>query len=154
MIEGPRDEPAQAETLLDEAGWRRGPDGIRIKDGQRLHLTMINGYPPIDMRKPMPELVQARLRELGIEVEIVETPDLGAAGPVFDRLVEESRAADDREVAKQKAAEGMHVAIDEETVVIPVAAAYWLFLMKDNVQGFVPHGSARHVTWASVYRSS
>ncbi|MDP8928244.1 MAG: ABC transporter substrate-binding protein [Actinomycetota bacterium] len=199
VIEGPRYEPARAETLLDQTGWVRGPDGIRVKDGQRLHLTMINGYPPIDIRKPMPELVQAQLREVGIEVEIVETPDLGAytsrldkgegdiflervaqndatpsffaaaffyskatgpysrwfaAGPVFDRLVEESRAATDREVAKQKSAEAMHLAIDEEVVVIPVAAAYWLFIMKENVQGFVPHGSARHVTWASVYRGS
>lgn len=30
---------AEANRLLDEAGWTRGPDGIRQKDGQRLELT-------------------------------------------------------------------------------------------------------------------
>ena len=32
---------AQAEKLLDEAGWKPGPDGIRIKDGKRLELTLL-----------------------------------------------------------------------------------------------------------------
>ncbi len=29
------------EKLLDEAGWKPGPDGIRVKDGQRLELTLL-----------------------------------------------------------------------------------------------------------------
>lgn len=32
---------AQAEKLLDEAGWKPGPDGIRVKDGKRLELTLL-----------------------------------------------------------------------------------------------------------------
>jgi peptide/nickel transport system substrate-binding protein len=34
-------DPAQAKKLLDEAGWKPGPDGIRVKDGQRLELTLL-----------------------------------------------------------------------------------------------------------------
>ncbi|WP_419672747.1 ABC transporter substrate-binding protein [Cedecea neteri] len=32
---------AQAKKLLDEAGWKPGPDGIRVKDGKRLELTLL-----------------------------------------------------------------------------------------------------------------
>ncbi|SDP85101.1 peptide/nickel transport system substrate-binding protein [Phyllobacterium sp. OV277] len=34
-------DPAKAAALLDEAGWKAGPDGIRTKDGQRLSLTLL-----------------------------------------------------------------------------------------------------------------
>lgn len=199
LVSGPTYDPERAEGLLDEAGWTADGDGARSKDGQPLRLTMINGYPPIDIRKPMPEFVQAQLRDVGIDVEIIETPELGtysdrlengqgdiflervaqndatpsffgaaffysggsetyasrfAAGAAFDALIEESLADPDRDAATQKAAEAMAVAIDDEAVVIPVAAAYWLFVMQDDVHGFVPHGSARHVRWATVYRTS
>ena len=29
----------KANQLLDEAGWKRGPDGVRSKDGKRLRLV-------------------------------------------------------------------------------------------------------------------
>lgn len=32
---------AQAKKLLDEAGWKPGPNGIRVKDGKRLELTLL-----------------------------------------------------------------------------------------------------------------
>jgi len=34
-------DPAQANKLLDEAGWKVGGDGIRVKDGKRLELTLL-----------------------------------------------------------------------------------------------------------------
>jgi len=34
-------DPAQANKLLDEAGWKAGSDGIRVKDGKRLELTLL-----------------------------------------------------------------------------------------------------------------
>ena len=34
-------DPAQAKKLLDEAGWKTGSDGIRVKDGKRLELTLL-----------------------------------------------------------------------------------------------------------------
>lgn len=34
-------DPAQAKKLLDEAGWKPGPDGIRVKNGQSLELTLL-----------------------------------------------------------------------------------------------------------------
>lgn len=34
-------DPAQAKKLLEEAGWKPGPDGIRVKDGKRLELSLL-----------------------------------------------------------------------------------------------------------------
>jgi peptide/nickel transport system substrate-binding protein len=43
-------DPARAEAMLDRAGWRRGSDGIRAKDGRRLVLTIraIAGQKPAE----------------------------------------------------------------------------------------------------------
>ncbi|MDQ3980865.1 MAG: ABC transporter substrate-binding protein [Actinomycetota bacterium] len=199
LVRGVPYDPAQARTLLDQAGWRPGSDGIRVKDGKRLTLTMVNGYPPIDLRKPMPELLQAQLKDVGIEVRIAETPELAtytdrlkngegdlflerisqndatpsqaassffyskatgdyakwfSAGRQYDQAIEAALAAPDREEAKRLTATAIRNAVDEEVVVVPLAAVYWLFAMKDGVQGFLLHGSARHVRWAPVFWSA
>ena len=33
-------DPAKAKALLDADGWKVGPDGIRVKNGQRLEFTL------------------------------------------------------------------------------------------------------------------
>ena len=38
-----RYDPRQAEHLLDAAGWKRGPDGVRRKDGKPLDLLFVYG---------------------------------------------------------------------------------------------------------------
>lgn len=35
-------DPAQARQMLSNAGWQPGPDGIRVKNGRRLSLTIIS----------------------------------------------------------------------------------------------------------------
>jgi peptide/nickel transport system substrate-binding protein len=35
-----RYDPGAANSLLDRAGWRRGPDGVRAKNGERLDFTL------------------------------------------------------------------------------------------------------------------
>ena len=68
-------DPARAAQILDAAGWAAGADGVRMKDGRPLKLTMIVGFPNAEVHRSMPEFVQAQLRDIGIEVEIVQTPD-------------------------------------------------------------------------------
>ncbi len=64
-------DPGKAKELLAEAGWRPGPDGILAKDGRRFHFTLItnNGVP---VRKDIAVLAQQYLRDIGIEVEVIE----------------------------------------------------------------------------------
>jgi peptide/nickel transport system substrate-binding protein len=60
---------AMARRLLDEAGWRVGSDGIRAKDGKRFKVTLL--YPTGNVqRMNTAPVVQAMLREVGIEVEL------------------------------------------------------------------------------------
>ena len=64
-------DPDAAMALLDENGWVAGSDGVREKDGQRLHVrhSQIVGTPVSENEA---QLVQAQLAEVGIEVEIVD----------------------------------------------------------------------------------
>lgn len=75
MIEGFEYDPERAAELLDEAGWVEGSDGIREKDGRRLQLRLVSGFPSAEVHRPIPTYLQAELREVGIDVEIVEHPD-------------------------------------------------------------------------------
>jgi peptide/nickel transport system substrate-binding protein len=74
-IVGTTYDPAKAKQLLDAAGWAPGAAGIRAKNGRQLHLAMIVGFPSASVHIPMPEFVQAQMREVGVELEIVQTPD-------------------------------------------------------------------------------
>ena len=78
VIQGPAYDPAKAKQLLDGAGWAPGAGGVREKDGRQLKLTMIVGYPSAEIHKPMPELVQAQLKDVGIALDIVQTPDVAS----------------------------------------------------------------------------
>lgn len=60
-------EPEAARRLLDAAGWRAGPDGIRTKDGERFRFTLLNRAGSTD-RIAIAQVIQAQLRQVGIEV--------------------------------------------------------------------------------------
>src|SRR5580704_3117599 len=58
----------KANQMLDEAGWMRGPDGVRIKDGKKLKLvfqTSINAP-----RQKTQAIVKQACQKAGIEVEL------------------------------------------------------------------------------------
>jgi peptide/nickel transport system substrate-binding protein len=60
--------PDLARRLLDEAGWRLGADGVRVKDGQRLRLDFY--LQPPQKHQEMAQFVQASLKSVGIEVTL------------------------------------------------------------------------------------
>ncbi|MEI6376283.1 MAG: peptide-binding protein [bacterium] len=62
-------DPAAARVLLDAAGWKVGPDGIRVKDGKRFAFTLLanNGN---EVRRDIATLVQDDLKQVGIEVKV------------------------------------------------------------------------------------
>ena len=59
-------DPAGAEALLDEAGWSKGADGYRSKDGKRLSLS----YNIQGAETAGDVLVQDQLRKVGIELKL------------------------------------------------------------------------------------
>lgn len=62
-------DPDQARKLLDEAGWEVGPDGIRVKDGERLSFKLITNQGN-EVRKDIATLVQDNLRRIGVDVQV------------------------------------------------------------------------------------
>lgn len=58
---------ALAKRTLSSDGWRPGPDGVRVKAGNRLALALIYqaGAPDLDR---LVELIRAELRDAGIEL--------------------------------------------------------------------------------------
>ena len=74
-ISGTNRDVAKAKQILDAAGWKPGSDGIREKNGRKLQLTMVVGFPNADTHKPMPEFAQSQLKDVGIDAKIVITPD-------------------------------------------------------------------------------
>ena len=78
LVKGTPYDPAGARRVLDEAGWRSGSDGIREKGGRRLSLVMVVGFPNAEIHRPFPELAQGMLRQVGIEVRILITPDVSS----------------------------------------------------------------------------
>lgn len=68
MVEGIDYDPEGAATLLDEAGWELGPDGVRTQDGRALELDVV--FARVDLSTV--EFVQAQLREVGIVANILQ----------------------------------------------------------------------------------
>ena len=73
-------DPAGAERLLDAAGWRRGPDGIRSKDGRPLAIVFGTPAGYVD-REQTQILLQARWRSIGVATELRSYPLLLFNGP-------------------------------------------------------------------------
>jgi peptide/nickel transport system substrate-binding protein len=59
---------AKAKKILDDAGWKSGPDGIRSKGGKPLKALMITQ--PGTKMEGAAEMIQAQQRDAGILVEI------------------------------------------------------------------------------------
>ena len=56
-------------TIKSGNSWRPGPDGVRVKDGTRLQLTLYPN-PYLATSKAVDELVAQQLRRLGVDVDI------------------------------------------------------------------------------------
>ncbi|MFN2488704.1 MAG: ABC transporter substrate-binding protein [Actinomycetota bacterium] len=197
-IEGYSFDPARAEQLLEDAGWTMGPDGVREKDGEPLRLQLINGFPSASDHGAVPEFIQGQLGDVGIDIEIVKTPDtasyeerlaagegdvwmeqgsqndanplflpallfwsvglfgdigyqqLFAPGAEFDALIEDALATPNPAEVKELVGEALHVLIDQEAVVIPLAGLYRLNMLTDEVQGFNTHPSGLQIRYDTV----
>lgn len=68
-IRQPGHDPAAARKALDELGWRPGADGIRVKDGKRLSLTVAT-HSEDPNRVQAVEFIQNSLKQAGIDAQI------------------------------------------------------------------------------------
>jgi len=62
-------DPKKAAAMLDQAGWVRGPDGIRVKNGVRLSFTnsTVTGN---QLREQTQQLIADDFKKIGVEMKI------------------------------------------------------------------------------------
>ena len=68
-VREPAYDPAAADRLFDRAGWRRGADGMRRRNGEPLQLVYVQ-FPETATGVRVATAVQAALRERGVDVTI------------------------------------------------------------------------------------
>lgn len=63
-------DPAKAAQLLDEAGWKAGPGGIRQKEGKQLVLTAYES-PPQPQNKETLQLIAQQWAKVGVKLNVL-----------------------------------------------------------------------------------
>jgi peptide/nickel transport system substrate-binding protein len=66
-------DPVRAAALLESAGWHLGPDGVREKNGTRLHLGLAGAAGDV-VSMMTREVLQAQWRQVGVDAEIRSYP--------------------------------------------------------------------------------
>ncbi len=69
----PKHDVAAAESLLDQAGWTKGADGIRRKGGKPLKLDMVYVTEISEYNAPTAELVRKRFADIGVQAKLIPT---------------------------------------------------------------------------------
>ena len=64
-------DPEKAKSLLQEAGWTMGPDGVMEKNGTKLQISLVNAFV-----EDLGTIVQAQLKDIGVDasIELVTGP--------------------------------------------------------------------------------
>lgn len=69
LSERPYD-PQAAAQYLEKAGWTMGPDGVRVKNGERLELSFYFNSNNAQ-EKTIAEAIQADLKKVGIDMKVI-----------------------------------------------------------------------------------
>ncbi|MFI9505561.1 ABC transporter substrate-binding protein [Nocardia sp. NPDC052566] len=62
-------DPATSRAILDKAGWVPGPDGIRVKNGERLSFSVMFSQ-VFAGNQAIIELLQQQVRQVGVELKL------------------------------------------------------------------------------------
>ncbi len=73
-----RTDQAEAQRLLETAGWERADNGIYAKNGQPLSFEWLY-YPQQPDTQPISEAIQAQLKTIGIDIRLKQVDDIVAA---------------------------------------------------------------------------
>jgi peptide/nickel transport system substrate-binding protein len=68
-------DPAAANKLLEDNGWVKGPDGVRVMHGQRLEFEYSTAVDNLLWRLHTEPIIQRNLQEIGIKLDIQNYPN-------------------------------------------------------------------------------
>ena len=80
---------AAANKLLDDAGWVRGPDGVRTKGGQRLEFEYSTSVTNSPWRAAVQSIIQRDFGQIGIKLDIQNYP----ADTIFGSVLPQGKAS-------------------------------------------------------------
>ncbi len=66
-------DPARAAALLEELGWKVGPDGIRARDGERLTITLTTTA-GVSTRERVTQIMMDQYKKVGVELVVDAVP--------------------------------------------------------------------------------
>jgi len=66
-------DPAKAKAILSADGWKIGPDGVRVKNGQRLEFNL-STQTESTYGKAIQTLLQREWRDVGVQVDVKNAP--------------------------------------------------------------------------------
>jgi peptide/nickel transport system substrate-binding protein len=66
-------DPEKAKALLEADGWKAGPGGIRVKDGQRLEFTL-STQTESNLGKANETVLQREWRDVGVQADVKNYP--------------------------------------------------------------------------------
>lgn len=66
-------DPQKAQAILDADGWKVGPDGVRVKNGQRLEFTL-STQTESTYGKALQTVLQREWRDVGVQADIKNYP--------------------------------------------------------------------------------
>ena len=178
-VEPSRFDPAQARMILDDAGWKAGPDGTRVNGPRRLDLILIGGQavPEEGLR-----LVAAQLKDVGVQANVkkafdirtaeqnrqrdhdveLATPNQNDANPAFllasrdvpddayQALAAQAATATTKDDVQRAAAAMTDILVNREYLVVPLAGVFHVYAMRQGVTLAEPHPSAVNQTWVSL----
>ncbi|HVL29034.1 MAG TPA: ABC transporter substrate-binding protein [Acidimicrobiales bacterium] len=85
-VRAPNQNLNESRRLLEQSGWGPGPDGVRVKQGQALNLSLVLARP--DEQAKAADAVRAQLAQVGIGVNVVdpapESPFIRINASTFD----------------------------------------------------------------------
>jgi peptide/nickel transport system substrate-binding protein len=73
----------KANALLEADGWKRGPDGVRVKNGTRLAFNIVlgSGSPDADQQV---ELIRSTWQAAGVQINVLHYPSTTLFAPYQD----------------------------------------------------------------------
>lgn len=172
-------DPARARQVLDEAGWKVGPEGIRLSGARRLSLIFLGGpaVPESGLR-----FIAAQLKDVGIETSVRKAHDIrtgeqnrdrgydvelampnqndanpafllasrAAPDPDYSALAAQVAGATSREEVQRLAATMTAAIVNRDFSIVPVAGVFHVYGMRQGVTLGEPHPSAINQTWATL----
>lgn len=80
----PKFDATKAGQLLDEAGWKAGTEGLRVKDGVKLELNMPI-FSDAALTKSRAQALQAQMKSIGVTLNVVQKTGQDFAKVMADR---------------------------------------------------------------------